>query len=102
MQISFFTLFLCPGISTLIAKGVYDAAFPLHDVSVRFESPVAICRKLPEMGKYRASLCPFCFCNTVDSRFRHAPSHYLCDEKANAPCWSSCACEATYLFVLMS
>lgn len=31
---------LCfPGISTLIAKGVYDAAFPLHDVSVKFEIP---------------------------------------------------------------
>lgn len=29
-----------PGISTLIAKGVYDAAFPLHDVSVRFEIPM--------------------------------------------------------------
>lgn len=26
----------CPGISTLIAKGVYDAAFPLHDVSMTF------------------------------------------------------------------
>uniref|UniRef100_A0A3B5KY36 Anoctamin n=1 Tax=Xiphophorus couchianus TaxID=32473 RepID=A0A3B5KY36_9TELE len=26
-----------PGISTLIAKGVYDAAFPLHDVSVSHE-----------------------------------------------------------------
>lgn len=25
-----------PGISTLIAKGVYDAAFPLHDVSASF------------------------------------------------------------------
>uniref|UniRef100_A0A3P8U536 Anoctamin n=1 Tax=Amphiprion percula TaxID=161767 RepID=A0A3P8U536_AMPPE len=29
-----------PGISTLIAKGVYDAAFPIHDVSVIFESPM--------------------------------------------------------------
>lgn len=28
-----------PGISTLIAKGVYDSAFPLHDVSVRFGIP---------------------------------------------------------------
>lgn len=29
--------FLCAGISTLIAKGVYDAAFPLHDVSGSFQ-----------------------------------------------------------------
>uniref|UniRef100_A0A8C4NKX7 Anoctamin n=1 Tax=Dicentrarchus labrax TaxID=13489 RepID=A0A8C4NKX7_DICLA len=27
------------GISTMIAKGVYDSAFPLHDVSVRFRIP---------------------------------------------------------------
>lgn len=28
-----------PGISTLIAKGVYDSAFPLHDVSTRSGIP---------------------------------------------------------------
>lgn len=57
-QMSLFTsFFLCPGISTLIAKGVYDAAFPLHDVSVRFESPCCNLRKkLPEMGK-SVALC---------------------------------------------
>lgn len=49
------------------------------------------------MRKCRASLRPFCFCNAVDSRSRHAPFHYLCDEKPNAPCWSSCVCETTYL-----
>uniref|UniRef100_A0A7N8XTF7 Anoctamin n=1 Tax=Mastacembelus armatus TaxID=205130 RepID=A0A7N8XTF7_9TELE len=42
---SFLELVIClrsfsfPGISTLIAKGAYEAAFPLHDVSVRFEIP---------------------------------------------------------------
>lgn len=34
-----FVLFFA-GISTLIAKGVYDAAFPLHDVSVWFKAPM--------------------------------------------------------------
>lgn len=52
---------------------------------------VTICRKLPEMGK-RASPLPLCFCNSVDSRSRHAPFHYLCDEMPNTPCWSRCVC----------
>lgn len=84
-QMSLLTLFLCPGISTLIAKGVYDAAFPLHDVSVRFERPVVICRKRPETGKCHASPRPFCFRNTVGSRSRHAPFNHLCPEKPIAP-----------------
>lgn len=82
---SLLTLFLCPGISTLIAKGVYDAAFPLHDVSVRFERPIAICRKRPEIEKCHASPRPFCFGNTVGSRSRHAQFHHLCPEKPIAP-----------------
>lgn len=44
--------FSCAGISTLIAKGVYDAAFPLHDVSMsfRFLPP-----KIVDNGKKKAS-----------------------------------------------
>ncbi|CAF96277.1 unnamed protein product, partial [Tetraodon nigroviridis] len=75
------------GISTLIAKGVYDSAFPLHDVSVR-----SLKSQFAENYLKRASPLPLCFCNSVDSRSRHAPFHYLCDEMPNTPCWSRCVC----------
>lgn len=43
-----------PGISSLIAKGVYDAAFPLHDVSMSFrllQDILAICSIISTMSK---------------------------------------------------
>uniref|UniRef100_A0A6Q2X7I7 Anoctamin n=1 Tax=Esox lucius TaxID=8010 RepID=A0A6Q2X7I7_ESOLU len=95
------------GITTLIAKGVYDSAFPLHDLLhdewARYGAfykyqPVDLIRKyfgekiglyFAWLGLYTQLLIPasivgvfvFCYgCNTVDTNI---PSQEMCDEHQN-------------------
>uniref|UniRef100_A0A3Q2CNP9 Anoctamin n=1 Tax=Cyprinodon variegatus TaxID=28743 RepID=A0A3Q2CNP9_CYPVA len=113
------------GISTLIAKGVYDSAFPLHDVSVLFEEwarysafykyqPIDLVRKyfgekiglyFAWLGVYTQLLIPASIVGiivfgygvaTVDTNI---PSLEMCDERLNFTMCPLCdgACDYWHL-----
>uniref|UniRef100_A0AAQ5YNS5 Anoctamin n=1 Tax=Amphiprion ocellaris TaxID=80972 RepID=A0AAQ5YNS5_AMPOC len=114
-----------PGISTLIAKGVYDAAFPIHDVSVLHEEwakysafykyqPIDLVRKyfgekiglyFAWLGVYTQLLIPASIVGiivfgygvaTVDTNI---PSLEMCDERLNFTMCPLCdgACDFWHL-----